>query len=310
VIGHRFPLALLVFLAPLVAGAGEATLRPAGPESPRPAAPAAAEARFFFIQMSDPQFGFFEENRGFSKETRNFTRAVAHLNRLKPAFVVITGDLVHRPGDMEQAREYLRILSTVDPSIPVHSAPGNHDVGNTPTPKLQAWFRKTIGPDHGSFKHQGSWFIYLNSSLIIDPKLCASDAEAERLWLEGELRRGRGEKPRHIILFQHHPWFVERVDEPDSHYSVPRSVRGPYLKLLEAAGARATFAGHLHRCSEASGAGMEMVASGAVGKPMGKDPSGLRVVWVFDDRIEHRYYGLEETPEKIDLKGPARKGAR
>jgi hypothetical protein len=47
-----------------------------------------------------------------------------------------------------------------------------------------------------------------------------------------------------------------------------------------------------------------------VGTPMGKDPSGLRVVWVFDDRIEHRYYGLEETPEKIDLKGPARKGAR
>lgn len=45
-----------------------------------------------FIQMSDPQFGMFTKNASFEHETVNLEFAIAHANRLKPAFVVITGD--------------------------------------------------------------------------------------------------------------------------------------------------------------------------------------------------------------------------
>jgi len=48
---------------------------------------------FFFIQLSDPQFGMFTTNKEFAQF------AVATVNRLRPAFVVITGDLVNQPGD-------------------------------------------------------------------------------------------------------------------------------------------------------------------------------------------------------------------
>src|SRR5436190_258702 len=48
--------------------------------------PAVAAAQpFFFIQLSDPQFGMFTGNKDFAQETANFEFAVAAINRLKPA---------------------------------------------------------------------------------------------------------------------------------------------------------------------------------------------------------------------------------
>jgi hypothetical protein len=35
--------------------------------------------------------------------------------------------------------------------------------------------------------------------------------------------------------------------------------------------------------------------------PLGRDKSGLRIVIVRDDRIEHRYYDFGEVPHRIDL---------
>src|SRR5215210_600272 len=71
-----------------------------------------AEA-FFFIQLSDPQFGMFTDNKDFAQETANFEFAVATINRLKPAFVVITGDLINKPGNVPQLVEFLRIAGKV-----------------------------------------------------------------------------------------------------------------------------------------------------------------------------------------------------
>ena len=61
--------------------------------------PAVPAAPFFFIQLTDPQFGMTASNAGFEQETANLEFAVATVNRLHPAFVVVTGDLVNRPGD-------------------------------------------------------------------------------------------------------------------------------------------------------------------------------------------------------------------
>ena len=52
-------------------------------------------APWFFVQLTDPQFGMFENNVGFEKETILYEKAVAEINRLNPDFVVITGDLVN-----------------------------------------------------------------------------------------------------------------------------------------------------------------------------------------------------------------------
>src|SRR5215218_4970455 len=87
---------------------------------------------FYFIQMSDPQFGMYTANKSFEKETKNFEKAIAEANRLKPRFVVVTGDLVNRSGDAAQIAEYKRVTALLDPSKTLYNVPGNHDVGNTP----------------------------------------------------------------------------------------------------------------------------------------------------------------------------------
>ena len=48
---------------------------------------------WFFIQLTDPQFGMFDCNVSFEKETILYEKAVAKINSLNPDFVVITGDL-------------------------------------------------------------------------------------------------------------------------------------------------------------------------------------------------------------------------
>src|SRR5512140_2543061 len=103
---------------------------------------AAALSAQTFVQMTDPQFGMLTSNKTFDHETANLEFAVAAANRIKPAFVVVTGDLVNRTGDAAQIAEYLRILQKLDPTIPVHSLPGNHDVGNEPTNESLAAYRQ------------------------------------------------------------------------------------------------------------------------------------------------------------------------
>jgi 3',5'-cyclic AMP phosphodiesterase CpdA len=115
----------------------------------------AQSPRSFFIQLADPQFGAFTQDKDFVQETANYEFAVANINRLRPAFVVICGDLINKGGDAAQLAEYKRITAKIDPSIPVYAVAGNHDVENQPTPESIAAYRRNIGPDYYSFQRSG-----------------------------------------------------------------------------------------------------------------------------------------------------------
>jgi hypothetical protein len=47
---------------------------------------------------------------------------------------------------------------------------------------------------------------------------------------------------------------------------------------------------------------MEMITTGPVGRPLGKDPSGFRIVTVYETEIQHKYYGMADVPDNIGLK--------
>jgi 3',5'-cyclic AMP phosphodiesterase CpdA len=260
------------------------------------AAATAQSPEFFFVQLADPQFGMFEEDRGFARETANYEAAVAHINRLRPRFVVICGDLINKPGDPAQTAEFLRITRTIDPSIPVYAVAGNHDVGNEPTPELLAYYREHIGPDYYSFFEGGLYGIVLNSSLIGAPQQAELAAESQEIWLTSELERARASGATHIVIFQHHPWFLETAEEPSQYFNIPLDARRRYLALLRRAGVKYIFAGHYHRNAFAQDAGFEMVTSGPVGRPLGEDPSGLRLVTVTPQGLTHRYVALDAVP--------------
>jgi 3',5'-cyclic AMP phosphodiesterase CpdA len=256
---------------------------------------------FFFIQLADPQFGMFTGDKDFAQETANLEFAVATINRLRPAFVVVSGDLVNKPGDAAQIREYQRVMKRVATGIPVYPVAGNHDIGNVPSPAEIANYTNHFGPDHYTFRHQGFVGIVLNSVIIHSPQQTARQLAAQERWLQAELQRARKDGARHIVVFAHHPWFLKTADEPDEYFNIPSERRARYLAWFREAGVKHLFSGHYHRNAVARDGGLEAITTGPVGKPLAEGQSGLRIVIVREDDISHRYYHFGELPDRVDL---------
>ena len=255
----------------------------------------------FFVQASDSQFGMFTDNKDFKQETANWEFVIANLNRLHPAFLVVTGDLTNKAGDADQIAEYKRINRALDPSIHLYSVPGNHDQTNDPTPETVAAYRKNHGADYYSFRETGLYGIVLNSTLFKAPEHVATEEAKELQWLEAELPQAQASGAV-IAVFMHHPLFLEKADEPAGD-NLPPGIRQKLLALFHRYGVHYVFAGHLHKNAGATDGDLEMIVTCAAGRPLGSDPSGFRVAEVAGSKILHRYYGLGSIPNQLpDLK--------
>jgi 3',5'-cyclic AMP phosphodiesterase CpdA len=254
-------------------------------------------APFFFIQITDPQFGFLDENKSFEKETVLYQKAVYEVNKLNPDFVVITGDLVNDGTDSLQWAEFIRITANIKPSVPVYYSPGNHDIGQIPTKQSISDYFEKFGNDRFSFKHKKSWFIGFNSSVI---KADTPEMEEEQfVWLKKELKTAK--KAKHIILFCHHPLFIKDPDEPETYSNIGIEKRKKYLELFADKNVTALFAGHYHDNAYGRYKSLSLITSGAVGRPLGKAPSGLRIVVVSKSGVASAYYSLDNIPETVDF---------
>jgi len=253
------------------------------------------EHPFFFIQMSDPQFGMYSANEDFSKETELFEKAILHVNRLRPAFVLNTGDLVNEPCDEKQLTGAMRVIQNLDKGIVIYSVPGNHDVADAPTKETLGWYRKQVGKDWYSFDYGGWHFIGLNSCIMANAEHVQQDVEKQWNWLNNDLEQAVSTINSHIIIFMHHPLFLNDPEEADSYFNIPLKMRQVYLNLFRKYDVKAVLAGHLHQNSLATNFRFEVVTTGPVGMPLGGDISGLRIVKVYADHIEHRYFGLDDV---------------
>jgi 3',5'-cyclic AMP phosphodiesterase CpdA len=260
------------------------------------------EQPFYFIMLADPQFGMYTSDKGFARETANYEFAVATVNRLKPSFVVVLGDLANKAGDPDETGEFLRITKKIDSSIPVHLVAGNHDVGREPTPQTLADFRRNLGRDYYSFRAGPVYGIVLNSGLIIAPQKVESDYRAQDSWLKKELETAKASDAKQIIVFQHHPYFLEKADEPDRYGNVPLERRKPMLELFHRYGVHYVFAGHTHQNIALKDGDLEMTASGPVGMTMSEEGSGIRVAEVTPAGVRHRYYDFGKLPDRLEIR--------
>ncbi len=262
---------------------------------------------FFFIQLSDPQFGCFEARGaapgdGTFPETALYETAIAAANRLKPEFVVVTGDLVQDSDNEAQHSELMRISAQLDHNIPLYLTTGNCDVGNTPSAESLRIYREKFGNDNYSFDFHGSHFVVLNSSICLDPSEVPEEWDSLVDFVRSDLD-AHSPTSKHTIMFMHHPLFADTADDPnrDIRY-IPRERRSVLLSQLRKHEASGVFTGHWHENHYSSDGDMLMIISGPVGYPLGDDPSGLRIVKVYDDRIEHEYFGMDDLPNTVELK--------
>lgn len=255
-----------------------------------------------FFQMADTQFGFFNANKEFSRETVNMEKAIAESNRLKPAFVVICGDLVNKPGDIAQITEYKRIAAKLDPSIKLYSVSGNHDVENVPTIASLALYKKYFGEDRYTFRSGNILGIILNSSLIKDPSLAPIEAAKQLEWLIQVLKDVKKSNARNIMVFMHHSFFLKDSNEPDEYFNINTERRKIYLELFKTYGIKQVFAGHYHRNAYGKFDDMEMITTGPVGKPLGSDSSGFRIINVKGKIVDHTYFALDSLPVQLKYK--------
>ena len=263
-----------------------------------------AKEPWFFAIMSDPQFGMYAKDQNFTQETANFQFAIANANRLRPKFVVVTGDLVNRRGDSEQIAEYKRLVRTLGPGIPVYSVPGNHDVGNVPTHADIAAYRKAIGPDYYTFKAEDILGVVLDSNLIRSPEADPQDAKAQEEWLVNVLRQAKSDPKRQIVVFQHIPYFLKSADEKDQYFNIPQPARRKYLEMLQTAGVHYVYAGHYHRNVVAKDGPLTETVTGAVGMPLGGSLSGFRVVTAHDNTLDSTWFCFGGIPNRVDLQKP------
>lgn len=270
---------------------------------------------FYFIQAADPQLGLMKSWRindndsggdEWDEEVVLTMQAVDAVNKLRPRprFMVLCGDLVHAMPDTPfregQERDLKAALRGTDPSIPLVFVSGNHDLGNTPTPRTLEQYCSAWGNDYFSFWVGGVLCLVLNSQLFYDASACPHLQEAQDTWLEEQLSKASSmePKPKHILVFQHIPLYLKSPDEEDDYFNLQRIIRKNLLYRFKRAGVKAVFSGHYHRNAGGCHGGLDMVVSSAIGCQLGEDTHGLRVVVVTADSVVHRYYSLEQLTEQ------------
>lgn len=257
---------------------------------------------FFFIQMADPQL--------FWGPADLWQTAIDHANRLKPAFVVVCGDLINNAGEQEKldlaederrTAAYRKIAAGLDRKIPLYNVAGNHDVCNKPTLATYSWYRERFGKLWYSFNRGKCLFIVLESNILKNPVGSPQSAEEQMAWLRRTLDEADSQAFNHRIVFMHHPMCLATVDEDEQYFTMPRQRRAELLELFHNHRVAAVFSGHYHRNAYVKDGRLELVTTSSTGKPLGSDPVGFRIVKVHRDRIEHTYYGYENMPANIDM---------
>jgi serine/threonine-protein phosphatase CPPED1 len=67
-------------------------------------------------------------------------------------------------------------------------------------------------------------------------------------------------------------------------------------------GIKAVFCGHYHRNAGGFYKDLEVVTTTAIGAQLGDvDKSGMRVVKVFSNEIQHDYYPFKDFPDNVEF---------
>jgi len=167
---------------------------------------------FTFVHASDTHI---------SPASADRTRRLGTLvDSLRPAFLLITGDLVRdalRVNETEATGYYdLFMRETGRFATPLHTVPGNHEnfgierqlsqVSATHPLYGRRMYRHYLGPDYYSFDYGGVHFVGLNTIDIDDMWYYGHVDSLQLAWLARDLALVPSDVP--IVTFDHIPFFT------------------------------------------------------------------------------------------------------
>lgn len=270
---------------------------------------------FTFVQGADTQFGLidlFKHNLTsggtvWSEDLSIFKDAITEWNALKPIpqFVTICGDLVNdMPQDKannrsKQLKDFKDALGSLRADVPLVLLGGNHDFLNTPTNASISEYTSQFGDDYYSFWVKGVMFIVLNVQLYKNHSETPELYKQQDEWLDAQLLDAKSSNYSHVIVFQHVPWFLSNITEPeDAMWTIPAVERQRVVKKLYDSKVRWIFAGHYHRNAYGSYEELQMITSSAIGAQSfvgANAKSGYRLVEVTQSNVTHTWVNITRT---------------
>ncbi|NUQ00319.1 MAG: metallophosphoesterase, partial [Armatimonadetes bacterium] len=204
---------------------------------------------------------------------------VAQMVKVKPEFVVQTGDLVGGDGsDPKDWQEAYEIIAPLRALGPYYMAMGNHDRGNPEIAKqldLPADERMYYTVTRGN-----CLFIVLNTNTI---RLSGKDEE-QVTWFQEQLQTATAE---HRFVVLHHPLYTIGAYRPGDP-----TVRKRLLPILKQYPVTAAFSAHDHGYYRTSREGNTFIVTAGGGAPLYDQHPELALP---GDKFKKTYHFIEVT---------------
>nr|XP_026692628.1 serine/threonine-protein phosphatase CPPED1-like isoform X2 [Ciona intestinalis] len=252
-------------------------------------------ADYSFVFGADPQPGMIHAKlRGgdgseWDEEILLVDKFVEAVNQINPEFVFLGGDITNAyPGDNLrelQLKSLSKSFKSLKRDIPILVAPGNHDIGDVPTPESVGMYTSVFGDDYYSFWVGGVFYIVINSQYYKNDSETKELSNKQCKWLDEQLKSASGSR---VIVISHIPPFISDPMEEDTIFNIPLHHRIPLMDKFATSGVKMVMCGHYHR----NGGGVwgeqaevEVVVTSSIGAQLGKQKPGFRLVHVGRDEI-------------------------
>jgi len=235
------------------------------------------------------------------KELKNLNKFLQFTNEHKPDFIIHTGDIVNeidKPNDLSNYKSFVNNIE-----YKINHVPGNHDVG-IDSDKLSRegldFYHKHFGNDFYNFQWNDFELFFLNSSIFINYE--NKDFYNQQIDFIKQTLNGFSSNKR-ILIFMHHPPFIDKKDILSSHEELIYSkdltywifeekIRNEFFELFKDHKLEYVFTGHLHINLETSFKETKIITTSALGLPLGDDPSGYRIIDYKDGKLSYKFFPI------------------
>ncbi|HEV8366137.1 MAG TPA: metallophosphoesterase [Gemmatimonadaceae bacterium] len=273
----------------------------AGQELSFPLTLLGAMSAFSFVHASDTHIS--------PESAPRMRRLKALVDSLRPAFVLISGDLVRdalRTPESEARGYYDLFVHELESfTVPVFTVPGNHEIFGierhrslvSPEHPLygKRFYRSVLGPNYYSFEYGGVHFMGLDTVDYDDLWYYGHVDSLQMAWIKRDVERLPANMP--VVTFNHIPMVsaAQIIDGYDEESVAPTVIRLPRRppefrhavqntsEILDVLGDRLEIAlgGHMHRreflrYETASGTRRFSQTAAVVGPVRGEGKMGIR----------------------------------